>query len=502
MSTSTSDSTTTIKTVDDPCPDWQKMKEAWDLVTALLGGTTGMRKEGRTYLPQEPRESDAAYDIRLRRTTLYNAFKKTVQSLVGRVFAKELTPGKDVPPVVVDTLFEDIDMMGRSIDVFARSVFFKAAAFGVSYILVEMPRKIEGATLAAERESGLRPYWVELDPQNIIGWKFSVVGGRTILTQLRIRETYYAEVGLYDVVLVRRVRVLTKLRNEEDTSYLPNVHFEVWEKEKDTWNLVDEGDLSISEIPLAAVYTGRNGFMTASPPLEDLAHMNIAHWQSSSDQRHILHVARVPILFGSGLPTETEGDDEREISPNAMLLGPEGSDLKYVEHSGSAIKSGVDDLEQIEARMRILGMEPLAQKVMTATESSSNTFEANSELMDWTQGLKDGLEQAMRFTAMYLGLGDSNGGSIQPNKDFGLTTRQTEELTLLLQAVTVGKLTVETFWVEMKRRGVLSEEFDYELEAQRLSDSAASLEGDSLGDNPEDDLIRSLTKQLAGQQSD
>ena len=33
----------------------------------------------------------------------------------------------------------------------------------------------------------------------------------------------------------------------------------------------------------------------------DLAWLNLAHWQSASDQRHILHVARVPFLFGRGL---------------------------------------------------------------------------------------------------------------------------------------------------------------------------------------------------------
>ena len=60
------------------------------------------------------------------------------------------------------------------------------------------------------------------------------------------------------------------------------------------------------------------GFMTAHPPLMDLAWLNLAHWQSASDQRHILHVARVPILFGRNL---TLPEDGLALGPNRLATG-------------------------------------------------------------------------------------------------------------------------------------------------------------------------------------
>jgi hypothetical protein len=36
----------------------------WILIEDLMGGTYGMRKKHRRYLPQEPRELDESYDNR------------------------------------------------------------------------------------------------------------------------------------------------------------------------------------------------------------------------------------------------------------------------------------------------------------------------------------------------------------------------------------------------------------------------------------------------------
>src|SRR3546814_6971269 len=50
------------------------------------------------------------------------------------------------------------------------------------------------------------------------------------------------------------------------------------------------GPPGFGTLPLVTVYAERTGYLTARPPLLDLAWLNLAHWQSSSDQRHILHV--------------------------------------------------------------------------------------------------------------------------------------------------------------------------------------------------------------------
>jgi hypothetical protein len=65
----------------------------------------------------------------------------------------------------------------------------------------------------------------------------------------------------------------------------------------DVWVIADEGVTTIGVIPFIPVYGLRKDFMIGSAPMIELAHANVEHWQSKSDQQTILHVARVPMLF-------------------------------------------------------------------------------------------------------------------------------------------------------------------------------------------------------------
>ena len=108
--------------------------------------------------------------------------------------------------------------------------------------------------------------------------------------------------------------------------------------------------------------------MTGRPPLMDLALLNLAHWQSSSDQRHILHVARVPLLFARNL---RPGENGLDIGPNRLIVGDsDGADLKFVEHSGSAIEAGRQDLVDLEDRMAVMGLDLIARRPGSATATA------------------------------------------------------------------------------------------------------------------------------------
>ncbi|MGT3256396.1 DUF4055 domain-containing protein, partial [Yersinia enterocolitica] len=75
------------------------------------------------------------------------------------------------------------------------------------------------------------------------------------------------------------------------------------------------------------------GFMRGTPPLIDLAMLNIKHWQSQSEQDNILHVARVPLLSVFGL------EDKEELTVGASVAtrfdDRTKQGLEYTEHSGA-----------------------------------------------------------------------------------------------------------------------------------------------------------------------
>ncbi|MDP0495693.1 MAG: DNA-binding protein, partial [Verrucomicrobiota bacterium JB024] len=131
-----------------PSALYDECAKRWVLPRTLMGGTPAMRAAKTTFLPQEPQESDEAYKSRLERSTLFNGYRKTVRDMAGKVFAKPVVLGEDVPTQIA-AWAENIDMTGRHLSNFAYDVFVDALeAPGVSYILTDMPPAVEGGTRA------------------------------------------------------------------------------------------------------------------------------------------------------------------------------------------------------------------------------------------------------------------------------------------------------------------------------------------------------------------
>ena len=164
-----------------------KMAEYWHLIDALMGGTAAMRKEGNKYLPQWPAEDPDAYKSRLATATLFPAYARTVSVMTGKPFSKPITVGNDVPARIKEFL-QDVDLQNRNLDAFAADVAKEALAHGLCGILVDCPPSPGAKTVADEQKAGVRPYFVHVRHNAILGWRSERVAGNTRLTQLRILE--------------------------------------------------------------------------------------------------------------------------------------------------------------------------------------------------------------------------------------------------------------------------------------------------------------------------
>ena len=234
-----------------------------------------------------------------------------------------------------------------------------------------------------------------------------------------------------------------------------------------------EEDLTtdLDVIPLIPVYGKHVEFMIGTPPMIDIGYLNIAHWQSDSDQRHILHVARVPILFASGLGNDERSNFTLEVGPNSMTRGPQGSTLEYVEHSGHGIEAGANDLETLEQRMGKLGLNMVIKRQSgdtTATARTLDQSESDSPLAMFARHLESQLEVMLDLFGLFLNLGDDAGGSITLFKDFSITMRDGDDIKALDVARSRGDLSQLTYWDELKRRNLLSDDFDPEVEVDLL----------------------------------
>ncbi|UFQ02248.1 DUF4055 domain-containing protein [Pseudomonas fitomaticsae] len=444
---------------DDPSiklPAVDRMREYWAIVDPLMGGTQAMRAVGKTLLPQYPAEKDDTYAERLKLSTLLPAYAETVASSTSRVFAEPLQLGEDVPePIKV--LSTDIDLGGNDLNSWSVEWFREALAKGLCHAMIEHQptRDAEGnklyKTVAEEQAAGVRPYAVIIKPGQVLGWRFD--GGK--LMQVRYMESVEVADGDFGVKCVDQIRVLEP---GSWRTYRKADKGGAWEKQ-------DQGSTSLDYIPWVTFYTGRTGPMTAKPPLLELAHLNVKHWQSQSDQDNLLHVARVPLLF---VFTDNE-EFQLTISSASATRMPKDGNAKYVEHTGAAITAGRDSLKDLVDDMRMAGAKLLQkdkQAVKTAAQANEEAAQELSPLARLAGQFADCIAQLLQILSDYGSLGD--GGHVEMRGNFDSDFAPEVSLPNLISMANSGKLSDEALYSEMQRRGVISDELDWAAEFARI----------------------------------
>jgi len=449
------------------------MAESWPLYDSLLGGTSAMRESGETYLPKWPNEEDAAYKFRLRVSTLYPAFERTVETLSAKPFSKPLTYKDDVPEEIKQWC-ENIDFEGNNLHVFSANLMHEAMSYGFGGVLVDYPPSDGVRTKAQEKALGLRPFVKYYPAKTILGWKTKMVNGVRELSQIRLLESISQDKDEFSTEKVEQVRVIESglqrvFRKSKSTDA---------SKEEKWVEVVEERrTTTMLKIPFVFIYGKKIDFGVGKSPLSELAHQNVEHWQSKSDQQNILHIARVPVLVCLG------GDDKTTITVGASqaIQLPKDGDLKWVEHGGKAIEAGRNDLKDIEQRMLHSGAELLVQREVeaTATEISSEGSALKCELQSIAERLEDSVNQILQFIAEWVGL--SEGGHVQVFKEFGVASFDEAICKLLVEMNMAGLITKKTLLEEFQKRGIISDDVNIADELAAIED-----EGPEPGNTPPD----------------
>ena len=423
------------------------------LPRTLSLGTAAMKKAGPRYLPQNKAETNEAYALRLEYSTLLNAYRKTCAFLAGQVFQVDIAFDDSVPDSIIN-FNPNIDDVNNSIDVVAKRLFQSGMAKGVSHIFIDSPpAPVDengdpvALTRQQEDEQGIRPYFVSVRPEDILGGRFDM--DTMQFTQIRFREIVEKNEGKYSTKVVSRVRVL-----------FPGA-WELWEDTgNDNYVLIDSGTFSVPYIPFVTFIPGmETTLLTGETPLMDLAEINLAHWRSNSDQTNILHVGRVPLLFG------------RNVDPGVMPVGTasmvnssdDNSDLKFVEITGAAIGAGRDSLKDLEAQMALYGLQQLVPRTgnQTATEKALTSAESNSSLGTWATEFQSFLIQAYSVLADFMGeTFPDNGLLINQEYNFGVSDPQI--IQAILKSNEMGVISTQETFRELKRRGVFSDDLSWE----------------------------------------
>jgi len=460
-------STSKQDSVDTPHPAYTAMLDAWALSDDLMGGTKAMKAAGTARLPKHEKEEQAVYDTRLQRSVLCDKYRDALVTLSRRPFAKPVTLlGKKLPEPL-DAIEGSVDDERRNLTQFCHLVLRTGIQRGLAHILVDYPA-VTAENKAQERELGLKPLLLCIDPINVIGWRDETApNGERRLTQLRIRESVTANDGRYGAVHKQRIRMI-----EPDQWTLHE------QDDKDNYVLIEEGPWSVGKITLVTIYFEGAGFMTAHSPLENLADLNLTHWQLYSDYLNTLCFAGTGVLFASGFTAE-ELKQSIVIGVNHCVktTNPEAN-LRIVEHSGAAIGAMLEGLRDLDGKMDRASKDPLIVRSWgneTAMGRAIDEGKGQCDLQSWVRLTEGGVLQAYGYAADWMKTELSEDFGVDIYDDFGLALRSAEDMGQLLEATQAEIISHETYREQAKLRAILSETFDEEEEKRRLAQQGVAL---------------------------
>lgn len=488
-------------TVDSKSLAYQEMEDLWQLPDALLGGTLRMRREASRWLLPKEAEDSRDYISRVSMSYLFGGYERTLDELSSRPFEKPVSLQTQAKlPEFLAEIEEDVDRTRKNLTAFAKELFHEALHRGVTHVLVDFPRVRPGATLEDRRRLKARPILIHVQAPRLPGWRTEKLeDGSEVLSMVRIYEQETVPDGDYGDKIVERVRVFTRStweiheREAVDADGLaaeagtdgagpdPNPGpDDADDLARDGYVLTDQGTHKFGEVPLLTLYFKRTGYMTGRPVFENVAQLNLAHFQSDSRQRSYLDFARIGAVALLGFTEEEVASGGFAWGVNRFLRterGPQEADVKTVEHSGHAIEAGRNDLRDLEEQMQVLGTAPLVQRAtaITATGEARDEDRGMSKAESWIRDLESFLEECYAYAARWLGVELPEDFAVDIFSDFGVTLRGAEESRLLLDLCLAGKLSSETLLREFKRRGVFADSFAADEELERIEEEGPAL---------------------------
>ena len=429
-----------VAQVGDPNAAWYAQEPHWVLIEDLLGGTYGIRRKHRRYLPQEPRELDESYDNRLARSVCPPYYQRLERMLAGMLTRKPVKL-QDVSDAIREQLF-DVDMQGNDLNVWTYETARKLVRYGHVGCLIDAP------------SDGGRPYWCTYTPRQILGYRTEQQDGAQRLTQLRLQEVVLEADpdSKYGEKQIDQVRVLT-----------PGEYQIHQRQDNGDYKVVDEGATSLAEIPFSVAYSNRVGFMESRPPLEDIAELNLKSYQVQSDLDNQLHISAVPMLAFFGFPTSAE---EVSAGPGEALAFPADGRAEYIEPQGRSFDFQFKRLEQIALQINELGLSAvLGQKLSAETAASKmiDRSQGDSTMMVIAQNVQDMIDNSLKFHAEFMGQQEA-AGSCTVNRDFIGARLDPADVNALLQLYTAGTITKDTLLQQLADGEVLGDDFDVQEE--------------------------------------
>jgi Domain of unknown function (DUF4055) len=449
--------------------------ERWALVRDICSG--GDTEALAKYLPELNRldtspqnaERNRAYKAR---AVLYNATGRTRDGLLGLAFRRDPT-GLDKLPSRLAYLADDCDGAGISLYQQSQATLKRVLETGRHGLFIDYSEAISGPIIKAYRA------------EDIINWRTSLVGGKTVLTMVVLAEEAEIEDG-YETKCVPQWRELLLTDS--------GVVVRVWQKASDGDEMMQIGEdiilrsvgAPLDELPFVFVGAQNNDSSIDEAPLFDLAYINRAHYRNSADYEDSVFLAGQPQPWMAGLDEAWRDHLEKQgtayLGSRAMLMLPQGGAFGIAQAQPNTLAK--EAMDQKEAQMIALGARLIeaSQANRTATESDNDKEASTSVLSMCCANVSEAYTTAIALCARYLDLTmAADEGQYAVNQDFVRLQPEPQIITALVGAWQSGAFAKPDLRAFLRRLNVIeAERTDEEIEAD------LEMQGPALGEEGED----------------
>jgi len=427
------------KKIDNTHREYDKHHPLWRKCRVVAEGSEAVKSAGTDFLPRLTGQDDSGYAAYKHRALFFEGTSRVIHGLLGMMFSTE--PTLHMPD---ESGFLASIMPGfMPVKVFLKKICREIVTVGRAGLLVDAD------------EAG-RPYLAEYPAENILNWRVSKIGGKSVLSFLVLMETveeyegfatrehtqyrvlYLNDRGVYVQELYRK-----KEKNSDEHIMMPGYPL-----------APQKGGRPLQEIPFYFVNASGSSPRPERPPLIGMVNVNISHYINSADLEHGRHYTGIPTPWVAGFGVR---DELKVGSPVAWVTSNCDAKAGFLEFTGQGLKSLENALHEKQEMMIVLGAR-LLEAPKKASESADNQASRKqgeaSILANIADSVSDGMTRAVRFAADWAGEPPDEYG-VEINRDFITLAPDAALIREWISAIQSGLISYDTFFYNLKKAGLI-----------------------------------------------
>lgn len=398
-------------------PEVTYWKHEWQMIRDCIAGEMEIKRNGEKYLPKLDQMTKEEYKAFLYRSVFFNMVNRTVTGLVGKLFRRP--PMLENMPERIQPKVDKITKDNQSLTIFAKALAEEVFTTGRYGVLLDMdPAGINS------------PYFAGYVAENITNWETEIIDGREVLTEVVLREIRYVK----NIPVIPEIKGSLKGKNKPTTIPVNNgvvtnkylAAYRVLRLEGTPDGMVyrqyyyenSSANADITGVPttittptnrgrpfnfIPFVFFGpkSNGVEVEKPPIQDIARINLSHYNSYAQLEHGRFYTGLPIYYvKTANPQEMP---EYTLGPSTVWVLPLDGGANVIEFNGQGLKFLENALRDKEMQAATLGGR-LMGVTMESTAESDNALkikESNEHalLLNVSEAMDQGISNLLRWWA-------------------------------------------------------------------------------------------------------